>query len=338
MKKEYVIGLLALVVMLTSFWLYNFLKGRNLLSKDNIYYIEYNDVSQLGKSDPVLINGLQIGTVTDLKLNDDLKTITVQIEVDNSIGIPENSLATIITSGLTGDKAIVMEFYEPCGGDCLQSGDYIKGRMAGFVESMIGIKDMQKSIEGLEGGIAGILDTLARTLSDETNNNEIGEMFRSLNSTAHNLNGITRLLEQTIRSNQKDISGIVKNFNSLSASIDSQKGQIESSINDLSKLIKDLSEAGLDDLVTQTKSTMKTGESSLKGLETTLEKTNTTLKSLNETIAGINSGEGSIGKLVKDEEFYENLNNASKNLDKLLEDMRLNPSRYVNFSLIGRKK
>lgn len=337
MKKEYTIGLLALVIMLASFWLYNFLKGRNLLSKDKIYYIEYKDVSQLGKSDPVLINGLQIGTVTGLELKEDLSTILVQIEIDRNIKIPKSSIATIITSGLTGDKAIVMEFYTPCTDDCLQSGDYINGRTAGFVESMIGIKDVKASIEGLEGGIAGILDTLSATLSNEENGNEIGAMFRSLNATSANLSRLTQLLEQTIRMNQKSISGILKNFDSVSTSISNQKEQIENTLANISEISKDLSNAGLDETVLQTRKTMKAGESSLTELEQTLLKTNTTMESLNRTLAGINSGEGSLGKLLKDEALYGHLNEASKNLEALLEDMRLHPSRYVNFSLIGRK-
>ncbi|HEX2616780.1 MAG TPA: hypothetical protein VHL57_04510, partial [Flavobacteriales bacterium] len=48
-------------------------------------------------------------------------------------------------------------------------------------------------------------------------------------------------------------------------------------------------------------------------------------------------GQGTLGKLMKDDSLYNNLTAASHELDLLLEDLRMNPNRYVHLSLFGKK-
>ena len=57
----------------------------------------------------------------------------------------------------------------------------------------------------------------------------------------------------------------------------------------------------------------------------------------NSIMDGIENGEGSMGKLLKDEKLYDNIEGASKQLEYLLQDMKLNPKRYVHFSLFGKR-
>ena len=74
------------------------------------------------------------------------------------------------------------------------------------------------------------------------------------------------------------------------------------------------------------------------GLASTMKNLQTTVTSLNSILKKVESGEGSLGKLTKDEELYTNLANASRELDLLLQDFRLNPKRYVNVSVFGKKQ
>lgn len=71
-------------------------------------------------------------------------------------------------------------------------------------------------------------------------------------------------------------------------------------------------------------------------LNGTIADIDATFKELNAVLAEVNKGEGSLGKLLKDEKLYGNLEEASKNLGALLEDMKANPKRYVHFSVFGR--
>jgi phospholipid/cholesterol/gamma-HCH transport system substrate-binding protein len=70
----------------------------------------------------------------------------------------------------------------------------------------------------------------------------------------------------------------------------------------------------------------------------TMANLNATLASFDELMRKANEGEGSLGMLLNDEELYVNLNNTNQQLQLLLEDMRLNPQRYVRFSIFGNNK
>jgi phospholipid/cholesterol/gamma-HCH transport system substrate-binding protein len=61
------------------------------------------------------------------------------------------------------------------------------------------------------------------------------------------------------------------------------------------------------------------------------------MKELNVLLAGINQGQGTLGKLAKNDTLYYNLNRSTEDLDKLLKDLRYNPERYIHFSVFGRK-
>ena len=62
-----------------------------------------------------------------------------------------------------------------------------------------------------------------------------------------------------------------------------------------------------------------------------------TIDNVNDIMLAIENGEGSMGKLINDNELYDNLSGASGQLEQLLEDMKLNPKRYVHFSLFGKR-
>ena len=54
-------------------------------------------------------------------------------------------------------------------------------------------------------------------------------------------------------------------------------------------------------------------------------------------VNGLESGKGSMGKLLNDEAFYQNIKTSTKELELLLQDVRLHPTRYVNISVFGKK-
>ena len=77
-------------------------------------------------------------------------------------------------------------------------------------------------------------------------------------------------------------------------------------------------------------------EVDVKKLNNTIDKLSLTADKLNSVISGIQNGEGSLGKITKDEELYRNLNESSQNLNKLILDLKENPKRYLNFSVFGK--
>ena len=79
------------------------------------------------------------------------------------------------------------------------------------------------------------------------------------------------------------------------------------------------------------------GELSEAELNKVIADAQTTLNNLNTLLADIEGGKGTIGKLMKDEALYKDLDKSAKQLELLLQDFRLNPKRYVHFSIFGKK-
>jgi phospholipid/cholesterol/gamma-HCH transport system substrate-binding protein len=72
-------------------------------------------------------------------------------------------------------------------------------------------------------------------------------------------------------------------------------------------------------------------------LEKTLLNLKLSSENLSNVLENINNGDGSISKLISNDSLFNNLNDASKSIDLLLEDIRLNPKRYIHFSIFGKK-
>lgn len=306
---------------------------------NNIYYIEYTNIDRLEASDPVLVNGFEIGTVIDINLKEsDFKTIVVEIELNKGLKLPETALAKIVTTSLTGEKAIVMDFPEPCTDDCLPSGSYLRGRTVGFVESMVGTDDLEGSVKDLSGGIGDLLDSISFRLTDVNNPNAIGEVFLAIDATTRNLKQATNSMRLMIQANQQNVQFTMENLSAVSNTIKEQSESIEKLLENAAGFSEKLNALALDSTLDQTKKTMLAGEMSLNQLSVTLDSTTQSLNQLTVLLSGINQGKGTAGKLIKDEALYENLSTASKNLEILLEDLRNNPGNYVQFNLIGGKK
>ena len=84
---------------------------------------------------------------------------------------------------------------------------------------------------------------------------------------------------------------------------------------------------------------MKDMSNSMSEVDLNLILTNldSTISNLNNITNKLNQGEGTLGKLIYDDGLFKNLDNATKNLEELIEDIKLNPKRYVHFSIFGKK-
>lgn len=306
-SKELIIGVFALIACFLLYFGFNFLKGSDLFSNDNIYYVTYDNVGGLTESNPVMLNGLNIGRVKAIDIlkedNEPIPKMRVTIEIRNDLVLGDSSRAILADNGFLGGKMIDL---------------YI-----GTVEKPL---ESRSEIPGvIDKGLLGALEsqalpTVSKVDSVLSNVNlllgELSGAGLKINSLLGNLDAMSSTLQGSLRGNQGNIDATMQNLRVFSA--------------DLIEL-----ERGLRPIVG--KMDNFTDKMNQLELEESLKKTNTALSELSTVLEKVNNGEGTLGALANDEELYQNLSNTAESLDKLLVDFRENPKRYVQFSVFGGK-
>lgn len=325
MTNEIKIGLLAIVTIALMLWGYKFVEGQNILKSSKILYVEYDNAAGMNPGTTILRSGFQVGVVTDVYLNpENLKTVIVELDVDPDIPIPKNAVAAIATVDFLGEKNIQLLFDKPCSGsDCAESGDFLLPGSKGVLASMVGsTEEVQEYVDVVSSGLGQMLDSLGKAAGDE--NSAIGKAMSDVDEILQNLKVTTNNLNALIARNSREIDGIVKDLNTLSTSIASRDAQIENIISNTDSVMQKLAALEVDE-------TLNNADDAIAQLSSTLESVNGAAKDLQGTMADLNEGQGTLGKLLKDDQLYRNLDEAVSNMDLLLQDFRLHPERYTTF-------
>lgn len=321
-SNEIKIGIFAVVVVLLSIWGYKFLRGRNIIQTANTYYVRYENIDQLAVTSTVMIRGLSIGSVTKLKLDDDMKSIIATLTIDKDIRIPKDAEALVISTGIMGGKAVEIVFNQACNGpDCAPSGSYLKGRVKGLLESMLGSKK-EDAVNDVKEGVDNILANA-------------GETFTNISELVNHLANIMAVLDNSIKSYDKNLGASLANINSLTSSLANNQQTITNLLSNLDTISADFKSANIGG---KASTTLAEAEVAIQSLEKTLTEATTTFSKLNSVVSKVDSNDGTLGKLLSDKQLYDNLNKSSRELNLLLQDFRLNPKRYVNVSVFGKKQ
>lgn len=290
---------------------YSFLKGNDVFSNENEFYAKYDRVDGLAASKPVLINGYQIGRVSDLTLLPSGK-ILVQFKINPDYSIPKNTIAKIESTDLLGGKAVVFELGDS---DILaEDGDTLNSNIQ--TDLMDQVEPVQKKAEQIIARMDSVLTSVNNTLNPEFQKN-FDRSFASIARTLETLEKTTKTVDGLVNTQSAKINGIMSNFESITANFKNNNAKINSIMNNLDKVSDDVAKANF----TQT-----------------IAEANKAIIELQSVLNKVNSGKGSISLLINDDKMYNNLNSAAENLDKLMIDLKTNPKRYVNISVFGGKK
>jgi phospholipid/cholesterol/gamma-HCH transport system substrate-binding protein len=306
-SKEFKVGVLAAVSIAILAFGYNFMKGQDLFTSSNEYFGKYDRIEGLFKSNPVLINGYTVGSVTSIDMNRETLELTVGITVANDIKIPRNSIMKIVNNDMIGSKAVELIF----GDDSTtyaQTGDYLIAEQdQGIAQAVSGVlQPLTKSINSVLGNIDTAIAgaDLASTLKDAS------LALKSFKETADKLNRLLNGKDAEIVAILSNIKVTTEGLTGLSPQID----EILSEIKGTSSRLSAIEFEALSDQV--------------KSLAGELEKTS----------AAINGKEGTLGMLVNDKQMYNDLDATVAKLKSLLEDIEKYPRRYTGVTERQRKK
>lgn len=302
LTREIKTAVLVIASILLFVWGYSFLKGKDLFTTYKTIYVDYNNVEGLSIAAPVTINGFVVGKIKNITLNIENAKLLVELQINTDFPISKTSNAIIYEPGLIGGKQIAIE---PNFDDnsLIQNGEKLNGSVR------LGMKDkLTEQLQPLEIKIEKIIDNA-------------NQMITNIN------NVLDKKAQQDLKNSLSELSKTMVQFHkaSLSANtiLDDNKSQIKATVGNINKMTANFSKFS-DSL-------------SKADLSKTVKTLNTTLTKVNGLIAGLEEGKGTMGKLLKDDAMYNNLTKTSKELELLLEDVRLYPTRYVNVSLFGKK-
>ncbi|WP_187269343.1 MlaD family protein [Algibacter pacificus] len=294
-SREVKTGILVILGIILFIFGFNYLKGQNLLDSSKTYYAVYDNVEGLVPSTPVTINGLTVGKVISISFKDDASgQLLVELLVDNDFEFSKNSTAQVYDTGLIGGKAVaIVPAFDNAGP--AEDKSTLKGAVK---EGMVGalsnqLSPLQSKIEKMLTSADALISNLNDVL-DEKGKANLKSSLASLSVTLKSFEGTSKSLNQIMQTNQSKINTVLSNA--------------ETASNDLAKMTRELSKADL--------------AATMKNLETTLA-------SFDNIMANLEKGEGSMGKLLKDDALYNNLEGATAELESLLLDFKLHPNRYT---------
>ena len=301
MKKQAKVGILAIVAILLLIFGYSFLKGNNLLKSDRTFYALYDNVEGLAPGAAVTISGLNVGKVKSIDFHDEQGRLKVEFMITKKFDFTKSSLARIYGGGLIGGKslAIIPEY----GPDIAVSGDYLQGEIEPGISDIVNsrLTPLQEKMETLIVTADSVMTGINDVLRPENREN-LSKAIASLDGTIRDMDRLLVNANGLVTSNSEKIATTLTDVQTASANFAALSNDIKDV--EIAKVVAEL-------------------ETSVAGF--------------NDLMAKVNNGEGSIGKLMSDSRMYDNLEGASKQLEQLLQDMKLNPKRYVHFSLFGKR-
>ena len=294
---------------------FSFLKGKNLFKTGNFIYAKVKQSKGIMVSNPVYINGLQIGSVYELEeTSKSVDAIVITIKLSKELNIPVNSIATIKDN--------------PLG---TPSMDINMGNSTAY----LGNKDTILTLDN-PGMLAGITTKLTPVVD------QLKMTLNTLDSVLRNVNGI---FDPSTKNNMQSVVG---NINRMTASLsvttasleklmNEQSGAVYKSMSDVNTFTKNL--AGNNEKINTTLTNLQTTTDHLAkaDVDGTINELKKTIETLHSSVQKIDSKEGSLGRLLNDNQLYDNLANTTRSLNVLMDDIRVNPKRYVSISIFGGK-
>jgi phospholipid/cholesterol/gamma-HCH transport system substrate-binding protein len=302
LSKEIKAAFFVLSTILLFIFGFNYLKGSSILDKQKTIYAVYDEVDGLLVGANVMINGLSIGNVTELDFMPNSTKILVTLKVKDKLSFSSKSTASIYETGVLGGLAISIEpLFER--ESIVKTGDTLMSSVRPGLTELINrqIEPLSRQLQSTITSVDSIFTGASNVLNRQTQE-EIKESINLLTSAINAINNSSLIIEETLTSKNTQINNTIDNIENISSN--------------LSNVSDELNSFGLSSLLTNL-------EVSVDGISSIIDK--------------LDSDDSTLGKLINEDEVYNNLNSSIESLNVLINDIKANPKKYVHFSVFGRK-
>jgi phospholipid/cholesterol/gamma-HCH transport system substrate-binding protein len=322
-RNEVTVGALTLIGIVTLILGYNYLRGNDVFTRTQKIKINFPNTTGLYTANSIVINGLEVGRVSEINLaSDPAHQVIVTVNLPHDLFIPDDSKFQIMSVDLLGKKAITITkgtSTKPLSTDKIYMGLSSVDMIAELTQQIVPLKDKAETL-------MGTLDTMMKdvhiALGKGENSNlnvamkEVTSALKSANKLLANVSTLMSAEKGNIQSLIKNADGVMLNANTLTKKLADNSQKIENILADIEKFSGNISELELKE---------------------TIESAKKTLTEISNLLASVNEGQGTLGKIVKDESLYTSIDSTINTLNSLLKDVQANPKRYVSLSLIERK-
>ena len=288
LSREVKTGIIVLAGIVALIFGLGYLKSSSFFENSKTFYAVYDHVGGLQPGTQVSINGFSVGNVNDIRFKDNSGKLVVTFTVNNNFEFSKSSIAELYDTGIIGGKGLqINPVFD--GAPNAQSGDTLKSNIKPGVTELVQqrLTPLQMKVEGAFSNADSLLMNVNEILDDPTKK-ELKQTIVALNQLVHAFKGSADKINLLLENNKEQLDSSLKNVDNITSNF--------------SKLSDSL--ASVD-------------------LAGTLANFQTTVNKLNGILTKIEQGEGSLGKLHKDDALYNNLAEASRELDLLLQDFRV---------------
>ncbi len=317
LSKEARTGIIVLTAIGLFIYGFNFLKGNDLFNRQTIVYAEYKNIGGLVESNPVTYNGFKVGLVKkiQLKKDDTSGKIIVAILIDKDVAITKTSIAKIASSGLLGSMEVQLTIR--AGTELAQNGDTIVSAVEDNLQQKVDkqIAPLKAKAEALIGSIDSVMIVIQTVMNKDARDN-LAKSFTSIKHSLETFEKTSLRLDTLVASQQYRITNIFAKIESIATNLANNNDKLTKIMTNFASISDSLAKANLT---------------------STINNANLALADAAAIMDKIKKGEGSMGMLINNDSLYRKLDASAAGLDLLMEDLRLNPERYLHFSVFSKK-
>lgn len=300
MRKELKIGIFAVVVMVASFFVLNYLRGEDIFNRENEYTAQYSQLDGLVASAPVYIKGYKAGKVSQVWYDSKAGLFNVVCSVSKQFEVPVDSKMTIYSVDIMGSKGLRIDLGESQ--EIASDGAaLVPAYEASLVDGLMGVvsplvEKVQSTIDSLGTTISGV-----NRLLSSANTDVVASVLGKVESIVSDLQKVSA----QVGGKSEEIADLITNLKAFSGTLEGVMVNVDSTLTSVGGVVASLDEADL------------TG----------------TVNSIKALVDNINDPDGSVGKLLNDGSVYNSVDSLLNNLDRLVDKIQENPKKYLKISV-----